>query len=302
MSSDRLFEARARELSVRRPGSKLLYAGAGGQRRISGRVPFDEEVRHVAGRHELVFVVAGKARIRVPTAEFELAPGELLLVEPGVDHAEMPTEPLRSYVLCWVILDKSYAMIAHTSRSRAGDLSGGPFLELYGRTDLQNIVVALGMELSAKAWGWELSAGALLQYLSCFLMRRIRRGQSMPLGQPESPTVAHDPAAWKIVQNALAHCRANLHRRLRVAEVAQAVGYSASRLSHLFSAYVGQSIGDYVRSMRLAAARELLVTTDLTVSQVAARVGYDDPAHFSRAFSRAQRISPRAFREKHGGL
>jgi AraC-like DNA-binding protein len=302
VSSDRLFESRARELAVRRPGPKLLYAGPGGPRRISGPIPFDEEVRHIAGRHELVFAVAGKARIRVPTEEFDLARGNLLLVEPGVDHAEMPTEPARSYVLCWVILDKSYAMIAHTSRSHAGDLSGGPFLELHGRTNLQNIAVALSTELSAKAVGWDLAAGALLEYLSCFLIRRIRRGHSVPLGQPESPTVAHDPAAWEIVQNALAHCRANLHRRLHVAEVAEAVGYSASRLSHLFSAYVGRSIGDYVRSMRLAAARELLVTTDLTVSQIAARVGYDDPAHFSRAFSRAQKISPRAFREKHGGL
>jgi AraC-like DNA-binding protein len=280
----------------------LLYAGAAGQSRISGPIPFEAEVRHIAGRHELVFAVAGKARIRVPGQEFELARGDLLLVEPGVDHAEIPTEPAQSYVLCWVIVDRNHAIIAHTSRSHAGDLSGGPFLELHGRTNLQSITVALGAELSARAWSWEVAAGALLQYLSCFLVRRIRRGQSVPLGQPESPTVAHDPVAWEIVQNALAYCRANVHRRLRVAEVARAVGYSASRLSHLFSAYVGQSIGDYVRSTRLAAARELLVRSDLTISQIGARVGYDDPAHFSRAFSRAQKISPRAFREKHGGL
>ena len=50
----------------------------------------------------------------------------------------------------------------------------------------------------------------------------------------------------------------------------------------------------------LEAAR-LLRFTDLTVGEVAARVGYDDPLYFSRAFKRRHEESPQAYRDRARG-
>jgi AraC-like DNA-binding protein len=298
LSTERLFERRARELGARRPASSLLYAGGGAQGHLQTSSP-DDLNPHVAGRHEFVFAVSGRARISTPKENFSLAPGDLLLVEPGVAHGEMPAESPSSYVLCWWVLDHSYAMLLHTTYSMGSNWTlDGPRLELHGRTNVQSIAVAIGAELANHAWGWQTAAQSLLRYLSCVLVRRIRRGRGSQLAAMESPTIAHDPAAWELVQNALQHCRANFHQRLRVEDVARAVGYSSSRLSHLFSAYIGQSVADHVRSLRMARARDLLESTDLTVSEVARRVGYGDPAHFSRAFKRSERVSPNAFRER----
>ena len=100
------------------------------------------------------------------------------------------------------------------------------------------------------------------------------------------------------MQRALEFCRANFERGVRVEEVAQAVGYSESRLSHLFSSSLGQSIGDHVRGLRLARARDLLETTEATVAEIAERSGYGDPAHFTRAFVRRYGLAPRALRQQ----
>lgn len=254
---------------------------------------------HIAGRHEFAFAVSGRALIRTPREDFAIEPGSLLLIAPGVDHGEMLADPPCSYVLCWCVLDQSYAMFLHTTYSSGSRWNlGGPRLELPGRTNVQSIAVAIGAELANQAWGWQTATQSLLRYLSCVLVRRIRRGRGRQLAPIESPTVAHDPAAWEVVQNALQYCRASFHHRLRVEDVAKAVGYSSSRLSHLFSAYTGQSVADHVRRLRMERARDLLETTDLTVSEVARRVGYGDPAHFSRAFKRSERLSPNAFREQ----
>jgi AraC-like DNA-binding protein len=298
LSTERLFERRVRELGARRPASKLRFAGEGVQTHFASYSPYTFDP-HVAGRHEFVFAVSGRARISTPREDFAIEAGDLLLIAPGVDHGEMPAEQPSSYVLCWCVLDQSYAMLLHTTYSVGTSWTlGGPHLELHGRTNVQSIAIAVGVELTNRAWGWQAAAQSLLRYLSCVLVRRIRRGYGSQLAPVESPTVAHDPAAWEVVQNALQHCRANSHRRLRVADVARAVGYSSSRLSHLFSAYIGQSVADHVRSLRMARARDLLETTDLTVSEVARRVGYGDPAHFSRAFKRSERVSPNAFRQR----
>jgi AraC-like DNA-binding protein len=296
LSSDRVYERRARALAKRRSQSQLLYAGRGGPARIQEGMTQDE-VRHVAGRHEIVLGIRGRALIRTPRNEVHLSRKELLLIEPAVEHAEMPSDPAKVYALCWIELDKSYATIHHSSYSPQTGLAHGPFIELHGRTDLQSIAVAAGIELANRDLGWHLAALSLLQYLSCFLVRRIRSGRKTEAGL-ESPTVVDDPAAWEIVEKALEYCRANLHRQLRVSEVAQVVGYSTSRLSHVFSACIGQSIGDYARGLRVARARDLLEATDMTVSQIAAQIGYNEPTHFSRAFKRGQGVSPREYRAR----
>ena len=300
MSTQRLFENRVRALATRRATASLHFVGTGSRRLppwpIDTSIPVNP---HVAGRHELAYVVSGEALIRTPDQVFQMKVGDLLLVEPGVDHHETPATPPVPYVLCWFSLEQSYAIVMHTSYTPNSEvILGGPSLQLHGRTDVQSIAMAVGAELTNQSHGWQLAARALLHYLSCILVRRIRAGQDSRLGSSESPTIAHDPAAWEVVQDALAHCRASFHRRLRVEDVARAVGYSSSRLSHLFSAYLGQSVADHVRSLRMARARDLLESTDLTVSEVARRVGYGDPAHFSRAFKRSERVSPNAYRER----
>jgi AraC family transcriptional regulator len=40
----------------------------------------------------------------------------------------------------------------------------------------------------------------------------------------------------------------------------------------------------------------LLATTDLSIIEVSARVGYTSPSHFAKAFRQATGLSPRAFR------
>lgn len=58
----------------------------------------------------------------------------------------------------------------------------------------------------------------------------------------------------------------------------------------------GFSVTESVKRLRMARARQLLITSDHTVAEIATVVGYPDPFYFSRHFGAVNGVSPRAFR------
>ncbi|MEV0448077.1 AraC family transcriptional regulator [Streptomyces sp. NPDC050600] len=88
--------------------------------------------------------------------------------------------------------------------------------------------------------------------------------------------------------------------RLSVAEHAARHGMTAAELRTAVRRAAGCSPKDYLLTVRLGRAKELLAGTDLPVAAVARRVGYDDPAYFSRLFTRRVGTAPIRFREQQG--
>ncbi|GGY55881.1 helix-turn-helix transcriptional regulator [Streptomyces omiyaensis] len=89
-------------------------------------------------------------------------------------------------------------------------------------------------------------------------------------------------------------------RPLSVAEHAARHGMTAAELRTAVRRAAGCSPKDYLLTVRLGRAKELLAATELPVAAVARRVGYDDPAYFSRLFTRRVGLAPVRFREQQG--
>ncbi|AJC59081.1 MULTISPECIES: AraC family transcriptional regulator [Streptomyces] len=85
---------------------------------------------------------------------------------------------------------------------------------------------------------------------------------------------------------------------LSVAEHAARHGMTPAALRTAVRRGAGCSPKDYLLGIRLGRAKELLVATELPVAAVARRVGYDDPAYFSRLFTRRVGLAPARFRER----
>ncbi len=91
---------------------------------------------------------------------------------------------------------------------------------------------------------------------------------------------------------------AALHRypeqRWAVSSLAAHALMSRSAFAARFTEVVGQSAMRYLTDLRMQLALDLLRRTDRSVSEVAAAVGYDSEASFSRVFKRVMGTSPRA--------
>jgi AraC-like DNA-binding protein len=78
--------------------------------------------------------------------------------------------------------------------------------------------------------------------------------------------------------------------------VAQHFHLSRQYFSKLFRRFTGQSPHSYLMEVRLRQARALLEETDLTIQEVATRVGFSDPYYFARTFRTHCGVSPSQYR------
>lgn len=67
-------------------------------------------------------------------------------------------------------------------------------------------------------------------------------------------------------------------------------------LAHVFKERFGYSPMQYVSRHRIGEAQSLLISTDLSVTEIASRVGYDSPSHFNRQFSKYVGMPPRRYK------
>jgi AraC-like DNA-binding protein len=78
--------------------------------------------------------------------------------------------------------------------------------------------------------------------------------------------------------------------------LAERVGLSLSRLRQLFKEDTGMSLSQYRRERALDAASQLLASSDRRVSEIAYALGFDDPAYFTRLFTKRFHLCPRQYR------
>jgi len=91
--------------------------------------------------------------------------------------------------------------------------------------------------------------------------------------------------------------RANLACPLEIESIAREVGVGTARLSSRFREHYGQSIPDYVRTLRMQQACALLVNTDRPIKEIAVKVGYADLQRFNKVVRETFGCSPRALRQ-----
>ena len=78
--------------------------------------------------------------------------------------------------------------------------------------------------------------------------------------------------------------------------VASAVNISPNYFSTIFSQEMEITFVEYLTKVRMGAARELLMKTDLRTSEIGYKVGYKDPHYFSYLFKKIHGITPKSFR------
>lgn len=94
-------------------------------------------------------------------------------------------------------------------------------------------------------------------------------------------------------------CR-NIEKHVTLDVLAEAVGMSVSRLAHLFRDQVGMPPLQFLEAQRMRRARQLLEVTSLSVKQVAAEVGFDNPFYFTLRFKKSCGVSPTEYRKRLG--
>jgi transcriptional regulator GlxA family with amidase domain len=81
---------------------------------------------------------------------------------------------------------------------------------------------------------------------------------------------------------------ANLHRKLSLAELAESASISVSHLGHLFRTETGVSPGQYLMTLKVQRAGELLKNSIVSVKRIMFEVGFNDKSNFVRSFRKSE--------------
>lgn len=82
-----------------------------------------------------------------------------------------------------------------------------------------------------------------------------------------------------------------------IKELSQRVFLNEQKLRVEFSHYYHSTIGQFLRSLRMTKAVNLLAATDQSVSDIASEIGYSNSSNFSRVFKKVYGMTPFEFRD-----
>ncbi len=105
-------------------------------------------------------------------------------------------------------------------------------------------------------------------------------------------------SGYRTLKASIKYIHANYSEKISIPDLAKMEGLSNSRYITLFSKEMGKSPSEYILSLRLEKACELLLTSDMEISLVGASSGYKDQYFFSKIFKKHIGMSPSEYRKK----
>jgi len=241
-----------------------------------------EVVTHAARGYWLFEVVRrGAFEVRVPDGPWcELTEGRGVIYRPHTPHDERVPRG---------VCTSAWAFLEIDDDALFDDMADAPSMWVFD--DPQQIAAGC-LESLRKTTGPDGPAQLIRHGLLCELVGRL-----LAAARRDGPFTVTDLEEGNdsVIERADRYMRRHLHTRCRVADVAEHVGLSESGLHHAYRRVTGQTPMAALRTMRLEAARALLLRGVSTLETIAAQTGFADAFHLSKSFKRHFGVSPRAY-------
>ena len=232
--------------------------------------------RHGFPFHVLEYVVSGRGNVRLDRRRHALGPGVVFAYAPTT-RCEIHTDPRDPMV-------KYFLTFAGTDVARRLKRCGVPLgatRQLAAHAEVTSVLEDLVREGQRSG----ALAGRICAALFELLLLKIE----------DTSTLA--PQASEPAREAFLRCKALIDAQAEqlatLDEIAAATGVEASSVCRWFRRYQGTSPYQYLLRRKMNLAAEYLVEHGGLVKEVAQRVGFADPYHFSRAFKAVHGVAPR---------
>ena len=120
------------------------------------------------------------------------------------------------------------------------------------------------------------------------------------LSQNSAPVIKYAPKSnnHKTIERTLEYINNNLSADLTLEGLAKAANFNAIYFHKLFKASTGKTLHEYIEEQRIKKSINLLISTDMTLTQIAYECGFSSQSYFSYAFKRRMGTSPRDYAKK----
>ena len=220
------------------------------------------------GSYELIFVLQGTLYITEEDTDYEVRENEMIVLEPGKRH--FGTKEVSEFVSFYWF---------HFRTNLPVELKKITSKDVY---DIKFFLKKLlHITNSKENTGESADALGLLIYNECAKM--------------QNSAYKNITLATEIQE----YVRNNIRNNVTVRDIAAHYGYNADYIGKLFKANFDISLKKYIDLQRLNLAKDLLLTTFLSVKRIAHEMGYEDENLFVKFFMYHENMSPTVFRNKY---
>jgi AraC-type DNA-binding domain-containing proteins len=263
----------------------------------------------IAGLHEhefteMIYVSGGIGVHQCNGKNTVIKKGNVIVVQPGMMHAFNVAKGsyLKLYRIMFHqrLLDGEWATLNHASAYLdpyfidPSVMKNETFLSCFALTSSQQFEMVLLLdriysEYTKKSWGYHCMIRMQLMEMFLYLGRWAapgpRRGEN------------HTAEKQDLYEEICTYVKQHYMQQISLKQICSYSGMSQSAFTLNFKKATGLSFIDYRNKVRIEAAEDLLVTTDLTVLMVAQKVGFSDVSNFNRTFKRFEGCTPLVYRK-----
>ncbi len=258
--------------------------------------PQMELPHHLHDWHEIIYVYSGNGKMLVNHSFYEMKAGDLFLIPGNTVHRAFPDEhaPVTSTALFF-----SPALIQPMEWGEQGmllrSLETARRQKLYkfevpeaGRSTIAALLESIQDEMAHQMIHYQTAVRIRI----CDLLLTLDR-----IYMPETSALGDALVVPVWMRETLHYIDSNIaDRGLTLSVLSKRAAITPSHFSRVFKQTTGMNVTDYVAVKRIMLAKELLVRTDDSISEICERCGMESESYFYRKFRQITGMTPRAYK------
>ncbi|MBR2342961.1 MAG: helix-turn-helix domain-containing protein [Clostridia bacterium] len=228
---------------------------------------------------ELLYVKEGECLVIHSGERIEAKQDDFVVVNFNEIHATEMSE--NCFLICVQIAPVFFSVVDFTCPSFRSYISDDPFVS--------DTMLRILAEHTASGSGSDMEIMGLTYRLICHLLRNYTEERSALISRGKRE---------HRISEIISYVSSHYAEHITTAGLAERFFLSEYHFCRFFKETTGMTPTDYINKYRIACASALLKNTDLSVTEVALRVGFTDSNYFTKLFKRYRGSAPREFKKQ----
>ncbi|MGL5296693.1 MAG: helix-turn-helix domain-containing protein [Culicoidibacterales bacterium] len=147
-------------------------------------------------------------------------------------------------------------------------------------------------QYDSKKFGWELCVKAnMLKVISLLVLEQQFLTTTITTRITSEKT--------QMIKSCIDYLQQHYQEKIALTQLAQLINVSPEYFCRFFKTHTGMTAIAYLHEIRIEAATQLLLHSDLSMLAISLQVGFDDPSYFTKKFRQRKGVTPAQFRKQY---
>ncbi len=269
------------------------------------------EILHSHDYYQIWYVTRGECTHFIENQKHEMTAGDAFILPPNLMHRIEIGDKSR-ILCCDFFLRSSFSDAADIVFQKFREITNGMSFLLLFQKELHDAKEKFSLSTRAQTRIEKLMNSMLEEYQDAdLLFEDVLQAQLMQLLLLFMREYAQNPGSKpaddiygrykNIVDDSLEYIRTHYNEPLTLESVCRRAMMSKTYFCYLFKLQTHQTFVEYLLQLRIEASKQLLESTDLSVTRIGEEVGFQSSPHFTRTFRKLTGLTPREYRNRAAG-